>query len=446
MKFLERIQKFLCHDSSLMSIVARPNQCPCIRCEECQTDPIPNVYAFIYKVSEENIWEACELAQQYYDLTGDGNVPIPFVLLSVEGILDKRIEGQPLKRLHDAVRILRAINAPFTQDDPVEPPKDVMDNFMDDYMNALSLAKKCDKDLKGKEQLILKQLLTHLHQVLESDDFQENKFEFYFQKLVPYVKFCKKDWTPLPASKPESNLIKQLLQELQRSQAIRKMFSQYCIPFDIYHVLMGCYVSCSDIEMVANWALDFIARVCKGEFFWKKYQNCAFVEQILHLLNTDVSYKKNTDLYYVKRALQNGDGIESLSENFNKYLQLEKFIKEKIQAPGEFKDLICHNLFPSILFETHDMQIAFMIGMGHVASNVDMKTGKVRKGVFAKARKLYNIIKNLVGQVEKFDAQYTIPWTIDTFKLFLVSDCNVDKDLTEISKVVFQQEETTEED
>ncbi|GBM66786.1 hypothetical protein AVEN_275552-1, partial [Araneus ventricosus] len=105
----------------------------------------------------------------YYDLTGDGNVPIPFVLLSVEGILDKRIKGQPLKRLYDAVRILRAINAPFTQDDPVEPPKDVMDNFMDDYMNALSLAKKCDKDLKEKEQLILKQLLTHLHQALDAN-------------------------------------------------------------------------------------------------------------------------------------------------------------------------------------------------------------------------------------------------------------------------------------
>lgn len=427
-----------------MSIVARPNECPAIRCEECQSYPIPNVYAFIYKVSEENLWEASELAQLYCMLTGDGNVPIPFALLSIDGILAKRIEGQPLRRLQDAVRLLKAINAPFTQDEPTEMPKDAMDNFLDDYMNALSEAKRCDKNLSENEEMILKHLMTHLHQVLESNEFQESKFEFYFQKLVPYVKACRKDWAPLPASKPEPNLIKQLLQELQRSQAIRKMFSQYSVPFDIFHVLLGCYVCCSDIEMVANWALDFIVRVCRGEFFWKKYEDCAFVQQILQVLKTEVSYKKNTDLHYVKRALQNGEGIESLSENFTKYMQLEKFVKEKLQVPSEFKDLVCQNLYPCVLFETHDMQIAFMISLGHVACNVDMKTGKVNKGVFAKARRLYNTIRNLVVQVEKFDAQDTIPWTIETFKLFMVSDRNIDKDLNEIAKVVFEEEEEDE--
>lgn len=424
-----------------MSIIVRPNERPSIRCELCPNSPVPNVYAFIHTISGENLWEACELAQLYFELTGDGNVPIPFVLLSIDGIIDKRIEGQTLKRLHAAVRLLKAINHPFTQDDSFDPPSDEMDHFLEDYMNTLAAAKRPDEPLKENQEIVLNHLMTHLHQMLESNDFQQNKFDFYFKKLVPYVKACRGNWVPLPASKPEPNLIKQLLQELQRSQAIRKMFSPYCIPFDIFHVLLGCYACCSDIEMVANWALDFIVRVCRGNFFWKNYEDCEFVQQTLHLLNAEISYKKNTDFYYVKRALQNGEGIECLSENFTKYIQLEQFVKERLRVPEEFLEMITHNLFPSVLFDTPDMQIAYMIAMGHVASNVDMKTGQVRRGVFSKARRLYNIIKNLVLQVKKFDSQITIPWTIETFKLFMVSDANIDKDLTEIAKVVFEEAE-----
>ncbi|GFR27185.1 uncharacterized protein TNCT_415811 [Trichonephila clavata] len=77
------------------------------------------------------------------------------------------------------------------------------------------------------------------------------------QVPVPFalvsMEACRKDWTPLPPEEEESNLIKQLLNQLQRSMAIRKMFSRYCIPFDIYHVLVGCYACCSDIGMVADW-------------------------------------------------------------------------------------------------------------------------------------------------------------------------------------------------
>ncbi|GFV82855.1 uncharacterized protein TNCV_1178701 [Trichonephila clavipes] len=246
---------------------------------------------------------------------------------------------------------------------------------------------------------------------------------------------------PLPPEEEESNLIKQLLNQLPRSMAIRKMFSRYCIPFDIFHVLVGCYACCSDIEMVANWALNLRACICRDQFFWKEYESCAFVQQILHGIESDVTYKRNTDLYYVMRSIGKGEKIECLSENFAKYGQLEKLVKEKIQAPMDLVDMVSHQLFPNILFDHYADQLAFNIAMGHVACSMDLKKVHVKKGAFSKARCLYGIISKLVKQVEAFDAQYSIPWTIDTLKLFMVSDPNIEKNLTEIAAVVFEPNE-----
>ncbi|GFW00133.1 uncharacterized protein TNCV_3569201 [Trichonephila clavipes] len=313
-------------------------------------------------------------------------------------------------------------------------------HFLTDYMNAITHAKP-QEPLKESEKMVLYHLIPNLHQAMESKEFQGNKFDFYFQKFVRYVKACREDWTPLPPEEEESNLMKQLLNQLQRSMAIRKMLSRYCIPFDIFHVLVGCYACCSDIGMVANWALDLMARICRGQFFWKEYESCAFVQQILHGIKSDVSYKRNTDLYYVMRSIQKGEGIECLSQNFAKYSQLEKLVKEKIQALMDMVDMVSHQLFSNILFDHHVDQLAFNIAMRHIACSMELKTAQVKKGAFSNARRLYGIISNLVKQVEAFDAQYPIPWTIDTLKLFMVSVPSIEKNLTENAAVVFESNE-----
>ncbi|GFR14408.1 uncharacterized protein TNCT_422131 [Trichonephila clavata] len=437
MNFLELIRPHLCHDSDRMSIIAFVNQPPAVKCETCHQTPIPNVYHFIREAANVDLLGACHLAQMYHILTGDEQVPVPFALVSVEGILPKHVDDQPIRRLYASVKILKALNAPFTQNATMDAPTEEMQHFLTDYMHALTHAQP-QEALKDSEKMVLNHLLQNLHQAMESKEFQENKFDFYFQKLVPYVKACRKDWTPLPPEEEESNLIKQLLNQLQRSMAIRKMFSRYCIPFDIFHVLVGCYACCSDIGMVANWALDLMARICRGQFVWKEYESCAFVQQILRGIKSDVSYKRNTDLYYVMRSIQKGEGIECLSENFAKYGQLEKMVKEKIQAPSDLVEMVTHQLFPNVLFDHHADQLAFNIAMGHVACSMDLKTAQVKKRAFAKARRLYGIVCKLVKQVQAFDVQYPIPWTIDTLKLFMVSDANIEKNLTEIPAVVFE--------
>ncbi|GFS82737.1 uncharacterized protein TNCV_443831 [Trichonephila clavipes] len=248
MNFLELIRPHLCHDPDRMSIVALSNQPPAIRCETCQQMPIPNVYHFIREAANVDLLGACHLAQMYHAMTGDEQVPVPFVLVSVEGILPKRVDDQPIRRLYASVKILKALNAPFTQNAAIEKPTVEMQHFLTDYMNAITHAKP-QEPLKDSEKMVLNHLIQNLHQAMESKEFQDNKFDFYFQKLVPYVKACREDWTPLPPEEEEFNLIKQLLNQLQRSMAIRKMFSRYCIPFDIFHVLIGCYACCSDIDI-----------------------------------------------------------------------------------------------------------------------------------------------------------------------------------------------------
>ncbi|GFT26025.1 uncharacterized protein NPIL_16981 [Nephila pilipes] len=322
MNFLELIQPVLCHDSDNMSIVVVPHHPPAVRCLACLQYPIPNVYEFIQQKAHEDLLGACHLAQMYHALTKDDNVPVPFVVVNVDGILPKRIEDQPIRRLYASVKILKALNAPFTQNAIVDLPTVEMQNFLSDYMHAIGNAKPQEK-LKDNEKMVLNHLLRNLHQVVESKEFQENKFDFYFEKLVPFVKACRVEWTPLPPEEEEPNLVKQLLNQLQRSVAVRQMFSRYCIPFDIFHVLIGCYACCSDIGVLANWALDLIDRICRGRFFWKEYESCVFVQQILRGIKMDISYKRNTDLYYVMRSIQKGEGMECLSENFTKYGQLE---------------------------------------------------------------------------------------------------------------------------
>ncbi|GFR27730.1 uncharacterized protein TNCT_517621 [Trichonephila clavata] len=109
MNFLELIRPHLCHDPDNMSIIARSNQPPAIRCETCHQMPIPNVYYFIREVANVDLLGACHLAQMYHILTGDEQVPFPFALFSVEGILPKREDDQPIRRLYASVKILKAL-------------------------------------------------------------------------------------------------------------------------------------------------------------------------------------------------------------------------------------------------------------------------------------------------------------------------------------------------
>ncbi|GFY68619.1 hypothetical protein TNIN_263861 [Trichonephila inaurata madagascariensis] len=79
----------------------------------------------------------------------------------------------------------------------------------------------------------------------------------------------------------------------------------------VFYLNALCYACCCDIGMVANWALGLMALIRR-------------------------------DLYYVMPSIQKGEGIVFISENFAKYGQLEKMVKEKIQAPSDLVDMVSH--------------------------------------------------------------------------------------------------------
>ncbi|GFQ88171.1 uncharacterized protein TNCT_361811 [Trichonephila clavata] len=66
-------------------------------------------------------------------------------------------------------------------------------------------------------------------------------------------------------------------------------------------------------------------------------------------------------------------------------------VKETIQAPSDLVEMVTNQLFPNVLFDHHADQLAFNIAMGYVACSMDLKTAQVKKGAFAKARRLYGI-------------------------------------------------------
>lgn len=442
--FLNLVRADLCHEN----VVFGPG--PSLFCQVCKTTPIPNVYDYIDRDFPHDRLYSCTLAQAYYRQTGDDNVRVSFYVLGATGILPQCVQGQTLRRLRESIQLMKAINAPFIQDASPHTPTELMETFLQKYVQAVSNQKTRDKITPG-EQTFLNHLLKTMHQLLHSKD-TPHPFEFYFQKLVPYVKRCVNDNLLLPRVDEETNLAKDLIFQLQFSQAIRDRYGKYSIPFEVIHVMLGCYVSSSNINVVANWALDLMARVCRGQFFWQNYKNCCFVEAMQTLLNTEVTTRKNTPLYYVKREIMVGNAAESLSSFLPNYMQLEMLIKDKFAS--KFPDVnpqvlqvATNQMFPAVIFEDNADHLGFTMELGHVACNIDPRTGLIKKGTYGTARKIHRVVSKFIRQVCKFD-RIENAWTMDTLHQFLESDPTLEQDILEVSKMLLvkQDEEASMEE
>jgi hypothetical protein len=377
------------------------------------------------------------LAQAYSEWTGDEDVPANFVIIDVEGILPTRIIGQPLRRIKETVLLLRALNAPFTTVPITNKPTELMEKFLSNYIQSIQIP----KDISSSEQTLFNQLITNMHHALHSKEFP-NPFDFYFEKLVPYVKACKEEWTLLEPVN-ELNMAKELLLLFRQSYEIRQNFSAYSIPFDVIHVMLGCYVCCCDLNVVANWALDLMSRVCDGKFFWKRFESCRFVQAMERLLKTEVTFKNRTDLYYVIRHIREGNSAECLSNFLPQYSQLERLVKEKFPNyynASDIAEFASHQLFPAVLFENHNDQLGFSVGLGHVACSIHPRTGQVKKGTYSTARKIHRVISRFIESVQKFN-QIPNLWTLDTLQQFLVQEPRLEKDILEIAKLVLSNDE-----
>lgn len=424
-----------CHESILL------NEVPQLICTQCQRNAFrsgTSLYSYILQDFDDH-FRSSLLAQAFQEWSGDENVPVSFPLSDVRGLYPKRIRGQKLSCVRETVRLLRAVNAPFTTEGGAAACPE-METFLAHYMDVLS---KQPSSHSSVEEKVLQTLIDSMRQLIQCKEFS-NPFQLYFHKLVPLIQYCARheDWQPLPALPENPNLALELYTQLVRSNHIRNTFGQYSIPFDVIHVMLGCYVCSCDSGAVANWILDLIARISRGEYFWKRYaEKQPSVKAMQHLLTSNISYNKNTPFYHVVRAIRNGESAETLSANWTTYLQLQAFVGNhfKMSDVGnpDVLELISGQLFPSILFEDHCDQLGFNMQLGHLMSGMCMKTGQIKKGSFKTARRIHDVIRRIMKRVQEFDGIQNL-WTIDTLHQFLVSkeNDNLVQEMRELCQVL----------
>lgn len=435
MDFLNLIQNKICH---LEAITLLPG--PILYCNVCAKDLIGNLYEYINRLDHENFFNSSALAQAYAAWTGDVQVPMSFPITDIEGIHDTVNVGQPLSRVRKSVQLLRAINAPFTNH-PTERPN-LDDNFLTEFLNIIYEHPNANS---SHERMALDALIKSMHNILT---MTSNPFETYFNVLVPYVQKCVSTFQPLTAEQEDANLAKELYIQLIRSFLIRKTFGKYAIPFDVIHVMVCCYACSNNVDLVGNWALDFLARICRGEFFWANYPDSHFITAMKKLVASEYSYRKKNDYYKsVIKPIRLGESIESYSQMWQPLHEMQAYLRKRFTIPKvsqEIMDIAFTHCFPAILFGDHADQLGFTMGYNHLIMTMNRRNGQLPKGAFKQAKRVHGVVKRFVERVQQFEGDNRIIWTLDTVKLFFASDPHFEDEMMEVIRMLVVDEDEEE--
>lgn len=437
MDFLNLVQRDVCH---VQGLVLGPG--PTLHCTICQKQAMA-IYDYINQ-PHEDYFRSSQLAQAYEAWTGDEFVPMSFPLSHIEGIYDLIVVGQPLNRVRKSIRLLRALNAPFTTEAHVQLTED-MRTLLPDFLNIIyehSHAESTD------ELQALHALMKSMHDILSVKD-AINPFETYFNVLVPFVQKCLTDWQPLPAESEHPNLAVELHSQLLRSHVIRKTFSRYAIPFDVLHVMVCCYASSCNMEVVGNWALDFLARICRGEFYWGQYRDCIFIKTMQKLIQGNIHYNTRQGNYYqlVVRPIKSGESKDHYSNLWIPLHEVQALLKKKYFLPNtssDIMDVAFQHAFPAVLFTDYADQLGFMMGYNHLIMTVNKRNGVLPKGAFKKARVIHDVVQRFVGRIRDFDDGDSTKkpiWNMDMLKLFFASDEDFQKEIMQVVHLLVKNDD-----
>lgn len=437
MHFLNLIQTDLCHPDKVSLVPG-----PALVCNQCQKGF--NVYEYITRVSTDH-FRSSQLAQAFHAWTGDRNVPMNFTLVDLEGIFPKTIVGQSLDRVLNSLRLLKAINAPFTARPQVDRFEE-MNKFLIDF---LSIVYEHPEAEPSSARETLDNIIKTMYQLLTSSKDSIDLFDTYFNDLVPFVQQCETEWQPLQVSDSYPNLAVELLAQLQISSAIRKTFGKFSIPFDMIHVMV-CSFACSvDMDVVGNWIMDFTARICRGRFFWKSYPKCHFVETMNQIIRHEILPRKQSAFYDTLKAIRTGESAEHYSTFLMPFHECQMFLKRKF-CRGKYdrvKEMAFHQMFPAVCFQDHGDQLGFTIGYNYLVQTINKNNGRFTKGMFKTAKNLHRTVQKFVGKIQDFEtmpAQYQnteLHWTMDTFKLFLASDKDYEKEILNVIRTLVENKQ-----
>lgn len=444
MHFLELIRYRLCCPPKHMILGPGLSLC----CNTCQKILIPNLYEFVNDPSSDDFFYSGLLAQALSEWIECDNVPMSFPLSHVEGILDTVVRGQPLHRVRKSIRLLRAINGPFTKDQATtRSDLDEMNTFLTDFLNIISENPTSESE---DERIALDALMKNMHDLVASRN-GVNPFGSYFDVLVPYVKTCGY-WEDLETGGEDPNPASELHAQLVRSGLIRGRLSRYAVPFDVIHVMVCCYACSSDMDVVGNWAIDFMARVCRGQFDWKLYVDSPFVIRMMKLIHSQFTCRRNTQFYFrVVRPIQRGESIDHYSTLWEPYHEMRAILKSRYSVPGvpssDILDMAFAHLFPAVLFPDYSDQLGFTLGFNHLLMSFDREKGTMARGAFKKAKLIHSIVRRFIRCVEDFHDDKLprkadkLVWNLDTVRLFFASDPKFHEEIMHVVNVLVGKQE-----
>lgn len=436
MDFLNLIRNKLCHGEAVALFPG-----PILFCNVCRKDLLGNVYEYINRPDHENYFASSALAQAYAAWTGDVHVPMSFPITDIEGIHDTVNVGQSLQRVRKSVGLLRALNAPFT-DRPTERVH-LDDGFLTEFLNAIhehpNAAAAAAAD-SSHERMALDALIKSMHTLLT---VTSNPFETYFNVLVPFVQKCNPTCPPWRARPENENLARELYDQLILSFRIRQNFGKYAIPFDVLHVMVCCYACSNNMELVANWALDFLIRVCRGGFFWTQPQQSddnPFLGTMQRLVASEYSYRKKPEYYNaVIKPIRSGESIEHYSQMWLPLHEMQAYLHRRYAIPEVSQDVLdmaFTHCFPALLFATHADQLGFTMGYNHLVMTMNRRDGHLPKGAFKQAKRVHGVVKRFVERVLQFEGDRPIIWTLDTVKLFFASDPRFEEEMMQVIRML----------
>lgn len=432
MMFLDLVRNDMCHADSM---TLGPG--PSLHCNVCGKHWNVNEYM---NRPNADFFHSSQLAQAYAQWTGDQTVLMSFPLSHIDGIIDTIVVGQSLDRVQKSISLLRALNAPFTTEPHVQRTSE-MDTFLADFLNILYENPKVEST---SEWVALQHLIRSMHGIVTVKDAIK-PFDMYFTNLVPYVQRCLPEWHPIRAEPPHPNLARELHTQLILSFHIRSQFGRYAIPFDVIHVIVCCYACSCNVDVVGNFAIDFLVRICRGHFFWKRFPDCDFVHTMQHLVETTINYKTNAHYYKnVIKWFKKGETIDQYSQMWYPLHEVQAFLKRHYVVPTTTPDVLDMGFaqtFPSVLFKECPDQLGFTMGNNHLLLSMNRRTGQLPRGAFKKARRIHDVVRRFVCKILDFDGDKTEYWNLEVVKLFFASDPNFHKEIMEVVHMLVETEE-----
>lgn len=435
---------FLCHDKNEIDI-GENRQLFCKICKRLILDV--NKHLTIETLPMLSSF----LAKHYAKWTGDLHVPCRIVINEIPGIKPSYVQITYFNLLN-AIQLLGTANQEFIlcknhQFDATSTLKaKILENFINNYMTMVNNIR-IENDKNVEE--ILKFALRQMKENFNASNY--DIFKYYLDVICPYLK-------TLDSTVREEVINTECPGEFflhlsKNATDIRSHFGKYCLPFDMLYVMIYCFACHENLNVVINFVLDLIARICTKYFD----EPVKYHDMCKKILDSQISHSKNTHLFYLIKNIKEGKVVELFNEKFyNNFAELQQLISthfnKAVSTPSEMITKFAFSQsFPFVLFPESSNYYGFVCMIGYGTSKINFKKGTFEPKTCENAKAIMYFIENYIKKMRNFangkmkvsqiqnspDDEQIIEtgdstvefWTLDVFQLFLSVYQEMEKDL-----------------